>query len=190
LLQVTFRDSALDNLGTVQTSPVTPCFRAGYFHSSPRVMDRLSEIATAPAGTTYIEPFTLVLDANPTTVYFDDLSRQSAGACLVRHGARHGTPAVLPAPSPEIDVRIICFTFKNTNACGNAGILFMLPAFESLCWPRNLKASSRVFVTRPMLYHPHQVAVAMPVERLDRARIGCRACHFYSVRLDPFVIFA
>jgi hypothetical protein len=76
LLQVTFRDSALDNLGTVQTSPGNALLSTPLVTSSSPTGTwiELSEIATAPANSVYIEPFTLVLDANPTTVYFDDLS--------------------------------------------------------------------------------------------------------------------
>jgi hypothetical protein len=76
-LQVTFVDSTkADNLGTVQTSPGNALASTPIISSSSPTGTwiEMSEIATAPANTAYIEPFTLVLDANPTTVYFDQLS--------------------------------------------------------------------------------------------------------------------
>jgi hypothetical protein len=76
-LQVTFVDSTTTvNLGTVQTSPGNALVSTPVIASSSPTGTwiEMSETATAPAGTAYIEPFTLVLDANPTTVYFDDLS--------------------------------------------------------------------------------------------------------------------
>jgi PEP-CTERM motif len=75
-LQITFVDSTTtQNLGTVQTSPGNALVSNVVNSSSPTgTWIQLSEVATAPAGTAYAEPFTLVLDQNPTTVYFDDLS--------------------------------------------------------------------------------------------------------------------
>jgi hypothetical protein len=76
-LQVTFVDSTTtQNLGTVQTSPGNALLSTPTISStSPTgTWIQMSETATAPAGTAYIEPFTLVLDANATAVYFDDLS--------------------------------------------------------------------------------------------------------------------
>ena len=76
-LQVTFVDSTkTQNLGTVQTSPGNALVSTPISSSSSPsgTWIQMSEIATAPAGSAYIEPFTLVLDATPATVYFDDLS--------------------------------------------------------------------------------------------------------------------
>jgi hypothetical protein len=76
-LQVTFVDSTTtQNLGTVQTSPGNALVSTPVINNSSATGTwiELSEIATAPAGTAYIEPFTLVLDATPTTVYFDELT--------------------------------------------------------------------------------------------------------------------
>jgi hypothetical protein len=75
-LQITFVDSTTTvNLGTVQTSPGNALLSSVVNSSSPTgTWIPLSVTATAPAGTAYAEPFTLVLDQNPTTVYFDDLS--------------------------------------------------------------------------------------------------------------------
>ena len=75
-LQITFVDSTTtQNLGTVQTSPGHALVSNAITSSSPTgTWIFMSEIATAPAGTAYAEPFTLVLDQNPTTVYFDELS--------------------------------------------------------------------------------------------------------------------
>jgi hypothetical protein len=76
-LQITFVDSTTHtNLGTVQTSPGNALVSNTINSTSPTGQwIFMSEIATAPAGTAYAEPFTLVLDASgPTTVYFDELS--------------------------------------------------------------------------------------------------------------------
>jgi hypothetical protein len=76
-LQMTFVDSTTTvNLGTVQTSPGNALVSTPVVNNaSPTgTWIPLSLIATAPAGTAYAEPFTLVLDQNPTTVYFDNLS--------------------------------------------------------------------------------------------------------------------
>jgi hypothetical protein len=77
-LQITFVDSTTTvNLGTVQTSPGTALVSSPVANNSSPTGTWIftSEIATAPAGTAYAEPFTLVLDADaPTTVYFDELS--------------------------------------------------------------------------------------------------------------------
>jgi hypothetical protein len=76
-LQITFVNSAFANLGTVQTSPGNALVSTPIMNnSSPTgTWVELSALATAPVGTAYAEPFTLVLDADaPTTVYFADLS--------------------------------------------------------------------------------------------------------------------
>jgi PEP-CTERM motif len=76
-LQVTFVDSTKAiNLGTVQTSPGNALLSTPIIDSSSATGTwiELSVLATAPANTAYIEPFTEVLDANATTVYFDDLT--------------------------------------------------------------------------------------------------------------------
>lgn len=77
-LQITFVDSTTTvNLGTVQTSPGNALVSTPVANNSSPTGTWIftSEIATAPAGTAYAEPFTLVLDADaPTTVYFDELS--------------------------------------------------------------------------------------------------------------------
>ena len=75
-LQATFYDSSGDNLGTVQTSPGNALLSTPVINStSPTgTWIEMSEIVTAPANTATMEAFTLVLDANPTVVYFDELS--------------------------------------------------------------------------------------------------------------------
>ncbi|MGH7989100.1 MAG: PEP-CTERM sorting domain-containing protein [Limisphaerales bacterium] len=75
-LQITFTDSSFNNLGTVQTSPGNALGSTPEIDSSSPTGTwiEMSVLATAPADTAYIEPFTLVLDATPTTVYFDDLT--------------------------------------------------------------------------------------------------------------------
>ncbi len=76
-LQITFVNSALANLGTVQTSPGNALVSTPIMsNTSPTgTWVQLSALATAPAGTAYAEPFTLVLDADArTTVYFDEMS--------------------------------------------------------------------------------------------------------------------
>jgi hypothetical protein len=76
-LQITFVNSTFGNLGTVQTSPGNALVSTPIISntSSTGTWIQLSATATAPVGTAYAEPFTLVLDADaPTAVYFDDLS--------------------------------------------------------------------------------------------------------------------
>jgi hypothetical protein len=78
ILQVTYFDSANNNLGTVETSPgnakTSAQLNGG---STPGVWTFLDTgIATAPANTASIEAFTLYVDfsGNNQGVYFDDLS--------------------------------------------------------------------------------------------------------------------
>ena len=75
-LQATFFDNSGDNLGTVQTSPGNALLSTPVIDSSSPTGTwiELSEIVTAPADTATIQAFTLVLDASPTVVYFDELS--------------------------------------------------------------------------------------------------------------------
>jgi hypothetical protein len=76
-LQVTFVDSTMtENLGTAQTSPGNALASTPVMNSTSTTGTWIStsEVATAPANTAYIEVFTLVLDATPTIVYFDELS--------------------------------------------------------------------------------------------------------------------
>lgn len=64
------------NLGTVATSPgKAQLSNPIVFNSSTGVWNALTTgIAIAPAGAQSLQVFPLVLDANATTVYFDDLS--------------------------------------------------------------------------------------------------------------------
>ncbi|MGP8198207.1 MAG: hypothetical protein ACLQU4_01735 [Limisphaerales bacterium] len=75
-LQATFYDSEGDNLGTVQTSPGNALVSTPVINSSSPTGTwiEMQEIVTAPADTASIQVFTLVLDADPTTVYFDEMS--------------------------------------------------------------------------------------------------------------------
>lgn len=78
-LQITFfsgPNGTGSNLGTVQTSPGNALFSNQINSTSPTgvwiALD--TGTATAPTGTESMQAFTLVVDQNPTTVYFDDLS--------------------------------------------------------------------------------------------------------------------
>jgi hypothetical protein len=78
ILQITYFDSANNNLGTVETSPgnakASAQINGG---TTPGIWTFLDTgIATAPANTAYIQAFTLYVDfsGNHQGVYFDDLS--------------------------------------------------------------------------------------------------------------------
>ena len=78
-LQITFfdgPDGTGNNLGTVQTSPGNALASSQITSSSSTgtwiALD--TGTATAPTGTESLAVYTLVLDANATSVYFDDLS--------------------------------------------------------------------------------------------------------------------
>lgn len=78
-LQITFfsgPNGTGSNLGTVQTSPGNALLSNEINSSSPTGtwISLNTGTATAPAGAESLQVFTLVLDANATTVYFDDLS--------------------------------------------------------------------------------------------------------------------
>jgi len=78
ILQLTYFDSANNNLGTVETSPGN-AKTSGQINggTTPGVWTFLDTgIATAPADTAYIQAFTLYVDfsGNNQGVYFDDLS--------------------------------------------------------------------------------------------------------------------
>jgi hypothetical protein len=64
------------NLGTVQTTPGNALFSNEITSASPlnTWISLDTGIATAPAGTQSLEAFTIVVDANPTTAFFDDIS--------------------------------------------------------------------------------------------------------------------
>jgi hypothetical protein len=78
IVQITYFDSANNNLGTVETSPGNAKTSAQVNGgTTPGVWTFLDTgIATAPANTAYLQAFTLYVDfsGNPQGVYFDDLS--------------------------------------------------------------------------------------------------------------------
>jgi len=79
ILQITYFDSANNNLGTVQTSPGNALTSMQINGSTtPGAWNFLDTgIATAPANTAYLQAFTLYVDFSGNVnqgVYFDDLS--------------------------------------------------------------------------------------------------------------------
>jgi hypothetical protein len=81
ILQISYFDSANNNLGTVETSPgnalTSMQINGG---TTPGVWTFLDTgTATAPANTAYLQAFTLYVDfsGNSQGVYFDDLSLQA-----------------------------------------------------------------------------------------------------------------
>jgi hypothetical protein len=100
-LQATFYDSMGDNLGTVQTFPgpngalaSTPIINSA---SPTGTWIEMQEIFTAPADTASVAVYTLVLDADPTTAYFDELN-------LIQLASPPPPPPqpTSPAPTPSL----------------------------------------------------------------------------------------
>jgi hypothetical protein len=90
LVQVTFFDIFGNNLGTVETAGTgTPAKISNLVDGSTTPQQWIfldTGIATAPAGTAYIQAFTLVVDfsGNVQRVYFDDLTLR---VLVKNHGA-------------------------------------------------------------------------------------------------------